>query len=321
MKKDLGALPLYLHGYDSVFVVYDRNAVQYAEKISGSKFNHVKGLFAVEATEERKTVDTVLAICRWLLGQGADRAALLLAVGGGITTDIAGFAAAIYKRGIPFASVPTTLLAQVDASIGGKNGVNVDNYKNMLGVMRQPVFTYICPQPLATLPDREYASGVAELLKTFIIKDAALYERAVAAVREREDLWDLIKAAARIKKKIVKRDPFEKGLRKVLNLGHTYGHAIEWLQHEKWTGLSYNHGEAVAIGIVKAARLSEERGIGEPGIADKIKRDFAICGLPTELPCEEEELREAIEKDKKSRGGRVDFVFIRSIGDVVVRKL
>ena len=143
---------------------------------------HEKGVpgMLIDAAECLKTMDTVMEICTWLLEQGADRDALVLAIGGGITSDMVGFAASIYKRGVRFAYVPTTLLAQVDAAIGGKTGVNLENYKNILGVIRQPEFTYLCPHALESLSQRDFLSGEAEVLKTFIIEDEGNYEKAVA---------------------------------------------------------------------------------------------------------------------------------------------
>ena len=162
--------------YKHIFVVCDRNVEGFARRIAG------RALLPITADEEHKTIDTVMEICRWLLEQGADRDALVLAVGGGVTTDMTGFAASIYKRGVRYANVPTTLLSMVDAAIGGKNGVNLYGYKNLLGVIRQPEFTAIFPEALETLPEREMRSGVAEMLKTFIIKNPkGAYERAVAA--------------------------------------------------------------------------------------------------------------------------------------------
>ena len=210
----------------------------------------------IEASEESKTMDTVMEICAWLLENNADRDALVLAIGGGITTDMAGFAASIYKRGVRFAYVPTTLLSQVDAAIGGKTGVNFDRYKNILGVIRQPEFTYICPQVLETLPKRDFLSGAAEMLKTFMIEDNGNYRKAAdlffamageysmevhmygedagktwrnIVAKNRKALTELISAAAQVKAGVVSRDQFERGERRKLNLGHTFAHAIETL--------------------------------------------------------------------------------------------
>ena len=309
-----------LLSYKKIYVVYDRNVEQFAQKIAGDNPS-----FPLDADDRNKTMDTILDICRWLLTVNADRSALVLAVGGGFTTDITGFAASIYKRGLRYANIPTTLLAMVDASIGGKTGVNFDSYKNMIGSFRQPEFTYIYPKVLETLPVREYNSGVAEMLKTFLIKNSDHnYEKAVEQVRkpfDAEAMEPLIEAAAQVKSKIVRKDEFDEGPRMVLNLGHTYGHAIEWWQTKNNVQQPYSHGEAVAIGIIQAAKKSVEKGIAMEYLPGQLSDDFARCGLPTELPCPESELDDAILHDKKQEGGKLNFVFIKEIGKVVVKKI
>lgn len=312
-------LKLALLRYGKVFVVYDRNVLQYVEKFASGK-----PMYAIDAVESSKTIDTVMSICRWLMSEGADRNALVLAVGGGLTSDIAGFAASIYKRGIKYANIPTTLLAMVDAGIGGKTGVNVDGFKNMVGTFTQPEFTYICPPVLKTLSPREFRSGAAEMLKTFIIKDETNYAKALKVLSEPfdpETMEPLIEAAAKIKAGIVKKDETETGQRRVLNLGHTYGHAIEWWQADTNQAEPYTHGEAVAIGIIKAAEKSEKMGLAKPGLAEKLRSDFKYCGLPTELPCSDDELQKAVLQDKKAEGGKINFVFIKDIGKVKVEKI
>lgn len=310
-----------LRKYKHVFVVCDRNVEDFARQVAGIPSGAKHGgmpLLAISADEEHKNIDTVMLICRWLLEQGADRDAMVLAVGGGVTTDMAGFAACIYKRGVRYANVPTTLLSMVDAGIGGKTGVNLDGYKNLLGVIRQPEFTAIFPEALESLPEREFRSGLAEMLKTFIIKNPGhAYERTVASA----GLAELIQQAAAIKQEIVEKDEFESGIRRKLNLGHTWGHAIEWWQRQ--TGKAdYTHGEAVAIGMVQAARFAEKLGIAEePGLSARIAADLAACGLPTELPCPEKELLPAILKDKKAEGGEIRLVLPVKIGKVVVKKV
>lgn len=304
------ALSELLKPYSAVFVVYDRNVERYAEELAPG-FPRLP----VDAGEEHKDMDTVLGICRWLLSNNADRQAVVLAVGGGTLTDMAGFAAGIYKRGIAYVNVPTTLLAMVDASIGGKTGVNLDDYKNMIGVFRQPEFTYVFPEALQTLPEREFRSGAAELLKTFIIAGAKDYAKAVKVLSGSPtvaQMAPLIRAAAAIKEGIVNEDPYDQGRRRVLNLGHTWGHAIEWWQRRNGVADPYTHGEAVAIGIIQAAMKSEAEGLAEKGLADRLREDFTACGLPVELPCPEADLMPAILKDKK--GG---YVLIKEIGEVI----
>ncbi|MBR4822234.1 MAG: 3-dehydroquinate synthase, partial [Bacteroidales bacterium] len=222
------------------------------------------------------------------------------------------------------ANVPTTLLSMVDAGIGGKTGVNLDGFKNLLGVIRQPEFTAIFPEVLQTLPDKELRSGLAEMLKTFIIKNPShAYERTVALFAEglpagtaTADLSELIQLAAGIKEDIVEKDEFESGVRRKLNLGHTWGHAIEW----RFPG-AFSHGEAVAIGMVQAARYAEKAGVAEKGLAERIEKDLKACGLPTALPCPVKELMPAIANDKKAQNGQIRLVLPARIGKVVVKKV
>ena len=351
----------YMKEYPAVFVVADRQVRSSAEQVVKAyeaqnpdnlgTLPHPSNLLLLDVSEENKSMSTVLEICKWLMDNDAGRNALLLAIGGGITTDMAGFAASIYKRGIRFAYIPTTFLSQVDAAIGGKTGVNFQNYKNILGVIRQPEFTYICPEVLGTLPYRDFLPGAAELLKTFIIDNAGNnYEKAVDVLSEIHESIDrkqaialhlaeieeLAAAAAKIKAGIVERDEFECGERRKLNLGHTFAHAIESVSMSRHncaeSGIS--HGEAVAMGMIMAAKASEryynlapENSLRPENIAgqkdtegeslsSRLVRDFSRCGLPTECPFPPESLSGAMKKDKKAENGIVHFVLIRAIGDV-----
>lgn len=305
----------------NIFVVYDRNVEAFARSVAESA-----PMYPIIADEEHKTIETVLDVCRWLLSLGANRDALVYAVGGGVTTDLVGFAASIYKRGVSYINYPTTLLSQVDAGIGGKTGCNLDSYKNMIGVTRFPLETRICPEVLRTLPARELRSGAAEMLKTFIIENENdNYEKAVKALSAKpvdfDALAPLVQAAGDVKRKVVEQDPYEHNIRRYLNLGHTYAHAIEWYQHTHETAEPLSHGEAVAIGMVEAAKLSEALGKCEKGISDKLRADLKACGLPTELPCPAEELEGAIWKDKKAEKGKIHFVLINKIGQVTIEDL
>lgn len=305
----------------SIYVIYDRNVETFALKLAEGRPS-----LAIIADEAHKTMDTVLDICRWLLSQGANRDAIVWAVGGGVTTDLVGFAASIYKRGVRYANYPTTLLSQVDAGVGGKTGVNLDSYKNMIGVTKFPIYTRILPEVLQTLPVRELRSGAAEMLKTFIIDNKGdHYEKAVKVLSEPKidfaALAPLIEAAAAVKRKIVEQDPYEENIRRYLNLGHTYAHAIEWYQHTRETAEPMTHGEAVAVGMVQAALLSERLGLCKAGLAEKIRKDLQACGLPTELPCLEAELEAALWKDKKAEKGIIHFVLIKKIGKVIIKDL
>ena len=345
-----------LSAYDKVYAVMDGNvagncpeAVRIAEVLNAVG---APGML-VDAQEATKNIHTVLDICSWLLEQGADRDALVLAVGGGITSDMVGFAASIYKRGVRFAYIPTTLLAQVDAAIGGKTGVNFDRYKNMLGLIRQPEFTYICPQVLESLSNRDFLSGAAEMIKTFIIEDNENYYDSVgllsemnmqncSRIAEGEDeaeVWQycienysselikLICEAAKVKAGVVSRDQFEEGERRKLNLGHTFAHAIETLAQRR--GDDVTHGEAVAMGMVLAAELSGKyarkdelwREICDYGLYQRIEDDFLAVGLPINCPYRIADMADVMRKDKKAEGGKVHFVLPAAIGDVRVVNL
>ena len=339
-----------LERYPHVFAVMDSNvAMNCPAAMQMAQIMNRKGVPGklIDASEDTKTMDTVMDICGWLLDNGADRDALVLAIGGGVTTDITGFAASIYKRGVRFAYVPTTLLSQVDAAIGGKAGVNFDNYKNMLGIVRQPEFTYICPSVLQSLPHREFTAGVAELLKTFIIKDEGNYQKAVDVLSEMlqgysilpqesaaeywadcvaaysDELMYLISEAVQVKAGIVSRDQYERSERRKLNLGHTFAHAIETLAQRHDHDIS--HGEAVAMGLVLAARLSDRVFRGDMEFPTAMEGSMAIdlcdCGLYPECPFSIDEMAEIMCKDKKAEGGRVHFVLIREVGDVTTYDL
>ena len=350
VERTVAALEPYLEKYQHVFVVMDSNvAMNCPAAAQIAQIMNRKGAPGrlIEASEEAKTMETVMAICGWLLENGADRDALVLAVGGGITTDMVGFAASIYKRGIRFAYVPTTLLAQVDASLGGKTGVNFDNYKNMLGVIRQPEFTFVCPQVLESLPHREFTAGVAEMLKTFMIEDEGNYQKAVDVLSEMqqgysilppesaEDYWTdcvsaysdellyLITEAVRVKAGVVSRDQYERGERRKLNLGHTFAHAIETLAQREDRDIS--HGEAVAMGLVLASRLSDRVFRGDMDTPTALEGSVAIdlcdCGLYPESPYTIDEMAEHMLKDKKAEAGKIHFVLLREVGDVTTYAL
>lgn len=318
VKDDFSDLQTLLKGEKELYLVYDANVRETADKIGA--MIELKGAKAIGTSEAAKNMDTVMSICDFLLEKGASRKAFVLTLGGGITSDMAGFAASIYKRGVRFANLPTTLLAQVDAAIGGKTGVNFHNFKNLIGVINQPEFTYISSSVLETLPRRDYNSGVAELLKTFIIADAASYTEAMALLREGKPLTtSLISAAAGIKAGVVERDERESGERRLLNFGHTVAHAIEWWQESGEGRTSYSHGEAVAIGMVEAARLSEAMGVCPSGLVDMLTSDFQAAGLPTACPIDVDTIADAIRQDKKAVGDSIWFVLVHAIGSVEAR--
>ena len=266
--------------------------------------------------EEAKGIATVLAVTERLTALGADRQTILIALGGGVIGDLTGFAGSIYLRGIPVIQIPTTLLAQVDSSIGGKTGVDTAAGKNLLGTFKQPKAVFIDIAFLRTLPDEIFRSGLAEVIKCGVIESPELLddlERAVASgdLREAAFLERIIATACRIKKEIVELDEQDHGLRRILNFGHTVGHAVEAA-----SGYALSHGESVAIGMIAAARLSR-RLYGLP--ADDATRIAALIrsvGLPDQIPAgmDLEEILSRLSLDKKKEGGTIHFVMIRKLG-------
>ena len=323
---------------DRIFVVCDRAVAHLVPRLGLDA-----AVLELEASEEKKSLRTVEEICRALLEGGADRKSFVLALGGGIISDMAGFAASIYMRGIRFAYVPTTLLAMTDAAIGGKTGVNFLSYKNILGSFTEPCFTWMAAASLEGLPRREVLSGAAEMLKSFIIdnvdgaystaleffRTASLPEKCDAATAAR--LLPLARAAAGVKAGIVSRDFRESGERKLLNLGHSFAHAIEHLAQTgaaadiNNTGADGNvgisHGEAVSMGIVLAARLSCALGYAPKGFDSSLEADFAAAGLRVKCPYAPRQLVQAMSRDKKAEAGMLSFVLMRGISDVFVEKL
>lgn len=314
---------------DRIFVVCDRAVAHLVPRLGLDA-----SVLELEASEEKKSLRTVEEICRALLEGGADRKSFVLALGGGIISDMAGFAASIYMRGIRFAYVPTTLLAMTDAAIGGKTGVNFLSYKNILGSFNEPCFTWMAAASLEGLPRREVLSGAAEMLKSFIIdnvdgaystaleffRTASLPERCDAATAAR--LLPLARAAAGVKAGVVSRDFRESGERKLLNLGHSFAHAIEHLAQTGADGnVGISHGEAVSMGIVLAARLSCALGYAPKGFDSSLEADFAAAGLRVRCPYAPRQLVQAMSRDKKAEAGTLSFVLMRGISDVFVEKL
>ena len=270
--------------------------------------------------ESVKTLQTVETIYRRFIELGVDRSTFVLAVGGGIVTDLAGFAASTYMRGLKFGFVSTTLLGQVDASVGGKNGVNVDGYKNMAGTFTQPQFVICDPGLLRTLPDREFRAGLAEVVKAAIIADADLFGRientTFEALRTDTDLLtDAVSAAIRVKADIVERDEHESGDRRKLNLGHTLAHAIEKCSNRM------NHGEAVAVGTALIAGAAVRLGVLSEADRDRIVHVLMQLGFDLTPPVDVKRLLKEVGKDKKNEEGILRIVLPVGIGDCEVRPM
>ncbi len=277
-------------------------------------------LITVPAGETAKKLDTVAGCYDQLADHRLERKSFILALGGGVVGDLAGFVAATYLRGIGFVQVPTTLLAQVDSSVGGKVGVNLAAGKNLVGAFYQPRLVLCELEALRTLPDRELHAGLAEVIKYGIVWDRALFnrvERDMDRLRARDPsvLAPVIARCCAIKAEVVRQDETEGGLRAILNFGHTIGHAIEAV-----AGYGrYLHGEAIAIGQVAAARISAARTGLSPGAVERIAALFRKAGLPTEIklnPKSRARVRAAMKLDKKVSGGEVRFVLAEKIGKV-----
>jgi 3-dehydroquinate synthase len=273
----------------------------------------------VAAGESTKAVSTADQLWQSLLDYGTDRKSVIVAVGGGVIGDLAGFVAATFARGLPFIQIPTTLLAHVDSSVGGKVGVNLPGAKNMIGAFWQPRGVIIDTDSLATLPDREYRAGLAEVVKYGVILDAVFFEyleEHVEQIRQREPdvLRYIIARSCRLKADVVEKDEREEtGLRAVLNYGHTFCHAIEAVTEYG----QFLHGEAVAIGMVCAARLAEIMGRIEHELTQRQGRLLNSLGLPVLLPdLPRDELLAAMQRDKKVEHGRLRFVLPTRLGHV-----
>lgn len=298
----------------NAFIITDSNVAGYYRRA----FPPYK-VIEIGLGEAVKTLETAQDIYEKLLHLEADRSSFIIGIGGGIVCDIAGFVASTYMRGVRFGFVSTTLLSQVDASVGGKNGVNFRGYKNIMGVLNQPEFVICDMNLLKTLPEREVLCGLAEIVKHGAIANADLFsyieEHDNEALTLHADVIEkLVYDSVVIKTAVVNQDEREDGERKKLNFGHTFGHAIE-----KVTGIP--HGEAVSAGMVVAARLSEKRGNISPADTNRIETLLRKLKLPTELPLNKAAVLDALMKDKKRKGDLIDFVLLQGIGNAVLEEI
>ena len=275
--------------------------------------------------EQYKNLDWANSIYTALLINGFDRKSALVAFGGGVIGDLTGFAAATFMRGVPFIQVPTTLLAMVDSSVGGKTGVNHPMGKNMIGAFYQPKKVIMDQDVLRSLPKEELLSGMAEVIKYGVIWDGAFFEyldnnRERILSLDHEAVIHIIRRSCEIKADVVSKDEREGGLRAILNFGHTIGHAIETAEN-----YTIRHGYAVAIGMVYAARLAQKTGLCDASVPDRVERLVAAYGLPTNLDDLSHrptatELMSTMQIDKKAEGGKVKFVLPTRIGEAVITK-
>lgn len=312
MAGDLNALGAMLPD-KGVFIITDTNV----RRLYGSLFPGGE-VMETEPGEKSKTLAVAGDLCRRLLEAGADRSSFILGFGGGVVCDLAGMVASVYMRGVRHAFVSTTLLSQVDASIGGKTGVNLGDYKNIIGTFRQPEFVLCDHSMLSTLPEEEFRSGMGELVKHAVIRDRNLFFDITASLdrlleRDPSILGDFIARAVKIKAAVVRRDPLEKGIRRILNFGHTFGHVLE-------TFYRIPHGVAVTQGMLIAAELSVWTGEMPHAELRMLEVALAETGMKNdyELPANVVSL---ISKDKKNISGTLNVVLLRSVGKAVVRRI
>ena len=303
-------------------IVTDSNVaplyLEAVEKLLSGCFSQVTS-YVFPAGEEHKNLDTVKRVYEHLIQNRFDRKDWLAALGGGVTGDLCGFTAATYLRGVDFIQIPTTLLSQVDSSIGGKTGVDFDCYKNMVGAFHMPKLVYANVSALKTLPPEQFSAGMGEVIKHGLIKDAAYYEwllenAADIWARKPEALRKTVTWSNEIKRAVVEKDPNEKGDRMLLNFGHTLGHAIEKLKN-----FELLHGECVALGALAAMKLSENRGMIKPEETNRFKEALGEFHIGTQVSgLEKDAIVAASKNDKKMDSGIIKFILIHSIGDAYV---
>ncbi len=297
---------------DQAVIITDENVfAKHKKKFTGFKTIVVK---AGEAFKNQSTVDDIIS---QLIDAGADRKTTLVGIGGGVITDMTGYVAGIFMRGISFGFVPTSILAMVDAAIGGKNGVDVGVYKNMVGLIKQPSFVLFDYDMLKTLPKEEWINGFAEIIKHSAIKDAAMFKlleenKLPVFQKDKKALASLIKRNVLLKTKVVVSDEFERGDRKLLNFGHTLGHAIENVYQ-------IPHGHAISIGMGAACALSENvNGFSETGRVTSLLKKY---GLPPQFDFDKTKAFEVLQKDKKKTGKEISFVLLKKVGKAEIKSL
>ena len=317
----LGERARQLSSADKICVVTDTNvAPRYLARVASALQSHFEVLTCtLPAGENHKTLAAIAQIYDAFLPRGIDRNTPLLALGGGVIGDMTGFAAATILRGVPFIQVPTTLLAMVDASVGGKTGIDHPCGKNLIGAFHQPIGVIIDPEVLLTLPRRELVGGLAECIKHDIIRDAEHFAALPRLIADSlkchlDTLVALVAHNVAIKARVVEADPFEKGERAHLNFGHTFGHTIE-----KVSQYQYSHGEAVALGMIAAARLSNRLGLLPQNELRAIEEVIALAGLPRGgLDLDVDACMQAMVYDKKVSGRKMRFVLPERIGKAVI---
>lgn len=314
INESISQLSNYLLGREKIIVTDDN-----VNRLYGRLFPPARDVIILQPGEGTKTLLTVESIYKRLLRASADRSTFILGMGGGVVSDVTGFVASTFMRGLKFGFVPTTLLAQVDAAIGGKNGVNLDGFKNMIGVVNQPDFVLIDFSFLKTLPAKELANGFSEIIKCAAIASRNLFElleeESERALQLDEDLLrKIITETIRIKTAIVSLDEKDRGQRKKLNFGHTFAHALE-------KAYRITHGEAVSLGMILAANLSVKKNMLTEAEALRIRKLLQKFNLPVSMKFDRDKILEPVHQDKKKSGRMIDYVLLRSLGQASIERL
>lgn len=314
LGEKLENLATYLPQGKKVVILTDENILRhYSRQLQGY------AVIQMGLGEKNKTMQTLEKIFEEFIRLEVDRSSFLVAIGGGIVCDVGGFAASSFMRGIKFGFVSTTLLSQVDASVGGKNGVNFQGYKNMIGVFAQPEFVICDVSMFKTLDSKEFISGFGEIIKAAAIRDNNLFgyleaNASKALGYDEEVLEKLIYESVRIKAQVVQNDEKEKGERRILNFGHTFAHSIE-------KNLGILHGEAVSIGMVLAAKASVKLGFLSGADADRLEKLLVAYKLPVKLNLDKTKVFDALLKDKKREGDFINLVLINGLGNAIIQKV
>jgi 3-dehydroquinate synthase len=306
IKKKSNAKKIFIITDENVYALYGETL-----RMSLKEAGFGIGIHVLKPGERSKSMKNLERILGAMARAGITRTDAVAALGGGVVGDIAGFASAVYMRGIPCFQIPTTLLAQIDSSVGGKTGVDLPEGKNLAGAFHQPKAVLIDPVVLKSLGKREFRDGMAEMVKYACIADREMFDTLFS---DSLDMEKLISACCEIKKKVVEEDEFDTGLRMILNFGHTLGHAVE-----ASAGYRRTHGQAVAAGMAHITRKSEEMGLTENGTAGKLAKLLKKYGLPVALPKgREQAVKEAVSKDKKQLSGKLNLVLLKEIGSCYI---
>lgn len=308
--------------YSKIFLIVDKTINDSLAGKIEEIFSKDYGIFILAGNEQIKNIATVQKIWKALLKFNCDRKSLVFNIGGGTIGDVGGFAASTYMRGIDFIQIPTTLLAQVDASVGGKVGINFSSVKNLIGTFQQPVAVIIDVGLLSSLPEREFISGFAEIIKHGVTIDKK-YFRFVTSKKpldfSQDELAEIIKRSCQIKSAVVAADEKEEGLRRLLNFGHTIGHAIESLSQQ--TNHPLFHGEAVSIGMIVEGKISKLIGILSEKEYIILEQALRQAGLPTAIPdIKTDKILVKIKADKKSEKGKINFTLLKGIGKAIINQ-